>query len=133
MTVSTVSVRALSALAVALAALVAASPARPSGGDEDRIEVAGTCGAGATSRLEVRARDDRLEVRFRVRSGRSGARWRVALVHERRVAWAGALRAGSSGVDVRRQLPDLSGADTVAARAWGPRGLTCRASATLPE
>jgi hypothetical protein len=133
MTLTRASVRALPALAALAAALAAASPAGASNGDEDRIAVAGNCGAGATSSLEVRARDGRLEIRFRVRSGRKGARWRAALVHERRVAWSGAVRAGSGGIDVRRLLPDLSGADTVAARAWGPRGLTCRASATLPE
>ena len=39
----------------------------------------------------------------------------------------------SSSFEVRRTLQDLPGADTVTASAWGPRGLVCRADATLPD
>lgn len=34
---------------------------------------------------------------------------------------------------VRRRLPDFAGADQVNARASGPRGLTCQATAVLTE
>lgn len=34
--------------------------------------------------------------------------------------------------EVRRTVPDVPGADTVTATAWGPGGLVCRATATLP-
>lgn len=102
----------------------------------ERLRVAGRCGAGATSRLELEAKDDgELEVKFRVRHARPGARWRVALVQERRVVWTATLRTKGSppSFEFRRELKDLAGADEVTARAWGPRGLACRASAVLPE
>ncbi|HEX7292328.1 MAG TPA: hypothetical protein VF250_14500, partial [Conexibacter sp.] len=59
--------------------------------------------------------------------------WRVALVHERRVAWRGTATTSSrrDGFRVRRTLPDFAGADEVSARAVSPRGLTCQATATL--
>ena len=129
------------ALALALLALTAApsqAQARDDDGDDGRarVRVAGTCGLGASSRLELEAEDaGAFEVRFWLRYGRSGARWRVALVHERRVVWSESVRTRGSGgaFEVRRQLRDLVGADAVTARAWGPRGLSCRASAILPE
>jgi hypothetical protein len=30
-------------------------------------------------------------------------------------------------------VPDLSGSDTIVVHAWGPKGLGCRATATLPD
>ena len=98
------------------------------------VRVAGSCSTGATSKLRVSSRDGGLEMEFEVDHNRFGTRWRVAIVHERRVAWRGAARtAGPSGsFAVERRLPDLVGSDTVTARAWGPAGITCRATATLP-
>jgi hypothetical protein len=66
-----------------------------------------------------------------VRRNRRGERWRVVLVHERRVAWRGVRTSGSSGFRVRRTLRDLGGSDRVKVRASGPRGVTCEAAATL--
>ena len=86
-----------------------------------------------TSKLKVKADDGLLEVEFEVDQNRAGVLWRVALVHERRVAWKGTARtAGPSGsFEVRRLLRDLPGRDSVTARAWGPSGLTCQAQASL--
>jgi hypothetical protein len=105
------------------------------GGDDGRREarVAGACSAGATSKLRLRSRDGAISVEFEVRRRRGGERWRVVLVHERRVAWRSTIRTkGSSGsFRIRRSLDDYDGPDQVTARASGPRGLTCEASATL--
>jgi hypothetical protein len=68
-----------------------------------------------------------------VRGRRGGERWRVVLVHERRVRWRGRARtrSGSHSFRVRRSLPDFSGADQVTVRASGPRGNTCVAGGRL--
>jgi hypothetical protein len=99
------------------------------------VRVAGVCGHGAVATLRLRSRDDGIELRFEVDQSRADVSWRVVLVHERRIAWRGAARTTRPGgsFEVRRTLPDLPGADVVTARAWGPRGLVCRADATLPD
>ena len=124
------------ALAGALAVLAVgagAADARRGKDDRQEIRVAGRCGGGATSKLRLRAEDGEIEVEFEVDQNRSGVRWRVALVHERRVAWKGVARtAGPSGsFEVRRVVRDLPGSDSVSARAWGPGGLSCQARASL--
>jgi len=102
------------------------------GGDE--IRVAGVCGRGATTALRVRRRDDGIEVRFRLSQTRGWGAWRVTIVHESRVAARATARTrrADDSFEVRRILPDLPGSDTIVAHAWGPSGLSCRATATLP-
>lgn len=121
--------------AVLVSAMVGAgsADARRGKGDRDEIRVAGRCGSGVTSKLKLKADDGRIEVEFEVDQNRRGVRWRVALVHERRVAWKGVARtAGPSGsFEVRRVVRDLPGSDSVSARAWGPGGLSCQARASL--
>ena len=116
--------------------LVAAPDAVARGGKDGRgeVRVVGSCSAAATSKLKLKARDGSIELEFEVDHNRAGSQWRVAIVHERRVAWKGAARtSGPSGAfSVDRRVPDLLGPDTVTARAWGPAGVTCRATATLP-
>ena len=107
------------------------------GGKDGRgeVRVVGSCSVAATSKLKLKARDGGIEqLEFEVDHSRAGSQWRVAIVHERRVAWKGAARtSGPSGAfSVDRRVPDLLGPDTVTARAWGPAGVTCRATATLP-
>jgi len=122
---------------VALTLLASTAPARAEhGGDDDgrrEARVAGTCSAGATSRLRLRSRDGAISVEFEVKRRRGGERWRVVLVHERRVAWRSAVRTkrSSGSFRVRRSLEDYDGPDQITARASGPRGLTCEAAATL--
>jgi hypothetical protein len=125
--------RALATAIVVLMILPAGAWARHGGGGGDEVRVAGTCGGGAKSKLKVKTRDGGLEVELEVEHVRRGSLWRVTLVQEGRVAWRGRVRAGrSSGrFEVRRRLRDLAGADRVSFRAWGPRGVTCRAVATL--
>jgi hypothetical protein len=123
---------------LAVVALGGASPAGARDGDDDdgrrEARVEGTCAKGASSKLRLRSRDGTISVEFEVKRSRRGERWRVVLVHERRVAWRGTVRTHrSSGGSfrLRRTLPDLDGSDRVKLRASGPRGLTCEASATL--
>jgi hypothetical protein len=103
------------------------------GGDRPEVRAAGSCGAGATSSLKVKSRDGGLETEFEVH-GRSVATWRVTIVHEYDVAWRGRRRTAgpSRSFSLQYRMPDLSGADRVTARAVGPRGVVCSASATLP-
>ncbi|MGZ8707790.1 MAG: hypothetical protein ACXW0R_10450 [Gaiellaceae bacterium] len=122
------------ACVLASALIVAAGPAlaKDSDGDRSEARVAGTCSKGATSKLRLRSRDGTIRVEFEVKA-RHARVWRLVLVHERRVEWRGTVRThGSSGsFRIRRSLDDLDGPDQVRARASGPRGMTCEASATL--
>jgi hypothetical protein len=124
------------ALALALSFALMASPALAKdggGGDRREARVAGTCAKGASSSLRLRSHDGAISVEFEVRRGRAGESWRVVLVHERRVAWRHTVRTSrsSGSLRVRRSVPDFDGPDQVTARASGPRGITCEASATL--
>jgi hypothetical protein len=103
------------------------------GGDRPEVRVAGSCGRGATSKLKLKADDGQIEAEFEVH-GRSGARWRVVFVQENRIAWRGSARTGGSSrsFSIERRLSDYAGPDHVTARAVGPRGITCQASANLP-
>ncbi|MEK6229385.1 MAG: hypothetical protein AABM31_08700 [Actinomycetota bacterium] len=119
-------------LALALA-WGAAVPALGRGGGGDDVRVRGSCGKGATSKLRLRSKDGAIRVEFEVDRNRAGERWRVALIHERRVVWRGRARtrSGSGSFRVRRSVPDFEGADRVTARASGPRGVTCVATGVL--
>ena len=122
--------------AVAAVLLLAGRPPAAAAKDgQGDVRASGVCGNGATSALRLRGRDGEIEVRFEIDHARRAVSWRVALVHERRIAWKGAPRTGRSNgsFEVRRVLRDLPGADTVSAQAWGPGGLVCRAVVTLPD
>jgi hypothetical protein len=124
----------LVAAAVSACALLGAAPsAWARDGDDGEVRARGVCTGGATARLKLKGDDGRIEVELEVDQSRSGVRWRVVLVHERRVAWRGSARtAGASGsFELQRRLRDLPGFDTVTARASAPGGPTCRVSATL--
>jgi hypothetical protein len=124
------------AIAVLLAPLAArALPAQARGGDDrGEARVAGVCASGAVASLRLKDEDDGIEVRFAVERSRPGT-WRVVVVHERRLAWRATVRTTrrDRSFELRRTLPDLPGSDTVTARAWGPAGSTCRATATVGQ
>jgi hypothetical protein len=103
------------------------------GGARPEVRVAGACGRGATSKLKLKARDGAIEAEFEVH-GRAHQTWRVVFVQESRIVWRGHARTASlsSSFSVERRISDYAGPDQVTARAVGPRGLTCQASATLP-
>jgi len=133
--------RALAAAAVlaasAACALGAPAAASARGGDDGRarVEAAGRCGATSSWRLRAESRDGVIQVDFEMRrsSGRSGpVRWRVVLLHERRIAARAVLvtrRGGSEGL--RRGIPDYPGADAIAVRAVSASGEVCPAGALL--
>jgi hypothetical protein len=124
---------ALAPVVLLLGPVLASQAAARGGGDRPEVRVAGVCGTGATSKVRLRQRDGGdIEVRFEVEHARSGQGWHVALMRERRVVWRGQARTQNGSFEIERRLPDFSGADQVTARAVGPRGLTCTASATLP-
>jgi hypothetical protein len=118
-------------LLVALALPAVGASARGGDDDRDEVRVAGTCGGGARSELELKARDGVIEAEFEVDHARRGSLWRLTLSQEGRVVWRGSLRARSGSLEVERRLRNLAGADRVSVRASGPRGVTCRATATL--
>ena len=116
--------------------LVLAAPvtARADDGDGADVRVERSCTAQSTVRLRVRTRDDdELRVEYTVRTERRRAEWSVVVVHERRIAWRGRARTGSSSGSFSRRLtlPDWPGRDTVTVRALGPGGEVCRASVTI--
>ena len=123
----------LTLLVLALSAGVAQARGDDHGGGGDDVRVAGVCGRGVTASLRLRAHEDRIEVRFRLRQTRGRGGWRIAIVHEQRVSSRATRRTARSddSFELRRTLPDLPGTDTVIVHAWGPRGLGCRATATL--
>jgi hypothetical protein len=101
----------------------------------DDVRAAGVCSKGVAAELRLKSEERGIELRFKLRQTQLSSAWRVALVHERRVVWKGTLRTRrqSRSFELRRTLQDLPGDDTVTASAWGPRGLGCRATATLAE
>lgn len=123
----------LALLLVAFAAATAPAHADDHGGGGGDVRVGAACGPGSSASLRLRADDRAIEVRFRLRQARGRGLWRIAIVHEDRVAARAARRTTPSAdsFELRRMLPDLQGSDTVVVRAWGPRGVGCRAAATL--
>jgi hypothetical protein len=130
------------AIALVLLALVVLAPASAlakggggggGGGDRPEVRVAGSCGRGATSTLKLKARDGGIEAEFEVH-GRAGSAWSVTFVQERQTVWRGRVRTSgaSHSFSIERRLGDYPGPDQVFARAVGPRGVTCQATATLP-
>ena len=88
--------------------------------------------AAVRAELRLKADHGAIRVEFEVESRRARERWRVVLVHERRVVWRGRARTRDGGsFRIRRSIPDFDGVDEVSVRASGPRGNTCQATATL--
>jgi hypothetical protein len=119
------------ALAAAVVLLGASPVARADDEPRDDVRVLGRCTGGTTAELRVRARDDgELRLDLVLRSRRRPARWHVVVVHERRIAYRGTVRAGT-GASLRLTLADLAGPDSVSVRATGTGTQSCRASATI--
>lgn len=127
-------IRVVTLLGIGLVLLFASGAVAVAKDGRGEVRVTGICGSGASSKLRLKTGDDGIELRFELDYSRAGVVWRVVLVHERRIAWKGAARTTRpyGSFEVRRTLRDLPGADTVTARAWGPRGLVCQATANLP-
>lgn len=123
------------AVLVLAAGLSLAPTAAARDGGDDRVEVEkrATCERGTSGKFRVRARDGELRVRFELHDRASGRKWKVVLVHERRVV--ARVTAKTQGddhrIEVERTLTDLDGADDVSVRASGPGGHTCTAKVTV--
>jgi hypothetical protein len=124
----------LALVVLAFSAGAAQARADDHGGGGGEVRVAGSCGSGAVASLRLRSRDSSIEVRFRLRQTRGRGVWRIAIVHERRVSARATRRTTrvDDSFELERSFRDLPGSDTVAVHAWGPSGLGCRATATLP-
>ncbi len=126
-------------LAAAVVALVMAlgwapgATAKDGGDDREEVEKRATCERGSSGKLRVRARDGDLRVRFELHDRASGRKWKVVLVHERRVVArvTAKTRGDEHTIEVERTLTDLDGADDVSVRASGPGGQTCTAKVTV--
>jgi hypothetical protein len=101
------------------------------GDDGGEVRADGTCGGGVRSELKLKARDGGIEAEVEVDHAQRGSSWRLTLSQEGHVVWRGSVRARSGSLRVERRLRDLAGADRVSVRASGPRGVTCRVTATL--
>jgi hypothetical protein len=118
-------------MSAVLPVLLAVALSHGGGGDDDRARVDATCGGGIRARLELRADDGAIDLRLDVDRAPRGSAWRITVSQEGRVAWRGRATARRGSFRVRRTLRDLAGADRIGVRASGPRGLSCRAFATL--
>jgi 2-methylaconitate cis-trans-isomerase PrpF len=119
-------------LIVVAALAVAGAVAKPAAADEDdEARARAECTRGHEAELRVRRDEGRLLVELRIESPRL-ARWSVILLHERRIAFRGTVRATrSGGVRLRRAFPDFYGRDRAVVRATGPRAEVCRLGVTL--
>ena len=116
-----------------LALAAAASPALAKGGDDNEVRKAGSCDAGATSKIKLKTDDGRIEAEFEVDRNHNGERWRVRFKRDGEVIARARRRthAPSGSFSVERRFDDLPGADTITARGKGPDGRTCVARAIL--
>jgi hypothetical protein len=117
---------------VALCASLALPLAAAADDEPEEVRRTGSCSGSSEIQLRLRSDDDVIRVRLEIESSRRGSTWAVILLHERRIAFRGNLRARSNGsVELRRSVPDWFGVDSFVVRATGPRRESCRVSAAL--
>jgi hypothetical protein len=141
---------ALAAVAIALS-LPAVGAAGEDENEENESVTRVTCLSG-TAALRLQADDGQDEddedddvddddaegggligIDLRVDVKRPVVRWRLVLLHERRIVYQGVRRSTRAGhtLRYRRYVPDWDGRQTVAARLSAPAGRTCRMEATI--
>jgi hypothetical protein len=120
------------ALAAIAAAAGCAVPAAWAEDDRDDVRVRGACTGRSEARLRLRTDDGRIRVEFELENRGPSTRWKIVVLHERRIAWRGGARTGPRrSLRLRRTVADWFGSETVAVRAVSRRGEACRASATI--
>jgi hypothetical protein len=102
-------------------------------GERVELRVPGVCGRRSAAHLRLRAEDGRIRTDLRVRTATLG-RWRVDVLHERRLVRRVRVRAtrAARGFEFRVVLPDYAGPDAVRVRAVSRRGEVCTTAATVP-
>jgi hypothetical protein len=120
-------------LTLAALLLAFAVPATGTAAERDDVRVKGRCSGASDATLRLQEENDAIRVELRIETPARGASWRVIVLHERRIAFRRSLRTSSSSgsLRLRRTVADWYGSDTILVRASGPRGETCRASATI--
>ena len=121
----------LVAVAAAAALLVSAGVASARDGD---VLAAGKCSGASTSKIKLGPRDGKIEVEFEVDQNRVGVVWNVTLTQNGTRAFRGTAttQEPSGSFEVRRNLADQAGPDTIVGKAVNPAtGEICRASATF--
>lgn len=118
--------------AISVALILPVRAVADDGDDRPDVRRAAKCTGSSHATLRLRPDDDTIRVELEIDTDRGGSRWVVIILHERRIAFRGALQTGrgSGSLKLRRNVPDWFGADDVVVRATGPRAEMCRISAT---
>ena len=122
---------ALTAVVVAVTAVVAAPGALAKDGD---VRIKGTCTTAAISKLKLSAENGGIEIEFEVDQNRNGVSWRVTLHRNGSPVstTTATTRAPSGSFTVRRVVDETAGApERIVAVATNRSGATCRAAASF--
>jgi len=101
-------------IATALVSLAAvAAPGLAAAGDDVRSN--GKCTGSSTAKIKAKARDGKLEVEFEVDQNKNGAKWKVKIKDNGKVAFRGSARTkGPSGsFSVEKRIDNQAGTDRV--------------------
>jgi hypothetical protein len=118
------------ACTISAAALVAIPTTSAKDGD---VLVRRICTKASAAKLKLSEEDGRIEVEFEVDQNRNGVRWTVVLRRSATVLLRTTrlTRPPSGSFELRRVVADLAGRDRISARATGPSGEVCRATAAF--
>ena len=101
-------------IATALVSLAAvAAPGVAAAGDD--VRSTGKCSGSSTAKIKVKPDDGRLEVEFEVDQNKNGARWKVRIKDNGKVAFRGSARtkAPSGSFSVEKRIDNQPGTDRV--------------------
>jgi hypothetical protein len=116
-----------------VAACAALSLPAVAAADDREVRKTGACTASSEIDIRLRAEKGVIRIELEIEAERPATAWSVIVLHERRVAFRGVIRArgGSRSARLRRTFADLFGRDSVVVRASGPRLESCRVSAAV--
>ena len=93
---------------------------------EQRFQRSSNCGTRSLT-LDVRVDTTGIRVRSLI-TPKTSTTWAATLLHDRRIAWKGAIRGGS----IDQRLVNLPGSEVVSVRLTDVRGAICAAELTVP-
>ncbi|HEU0304405.1 MAG TPA: hypothetical protein VFR32_07485 [Gaiellaceae bacterium] len=101
--------------------------------DDRDVRKAGACTASSEIEIRLRAEKDVIRIELEIEAERPATSWSLVVLHERRIAFRGVIRArsGSRTARLRRTVDDYLGRDSIVVRASGPRLESCRVSAAV--